>query len=268
MVARWAARSRWYWAKTQQEMYMGRSTKRPATGPWPLRHRTPIISPARPCTRCGASARPRSPRQAARGGGPSTVARMPPSRAVRTRQRARAAAPAGSSAYGRSGASRSFPRAAGPPRAPAAWAAAQTARAVAAARQARRGAAGGSSTRARRLPGTAASAAAAGGRSSAAARRTGKKEPVPRGTEPPSARPGRGQRAGSSQSAYRAARSAIVPQGAPGRSAGRTHAPAASRAQPMYARAAGGMVFTPIIPVTLASRAARDGAPGAIRTFG
>ncbi|GGY02628.1 hypothetical protein GCM10010299_01710 [Streptomyces tanashiensis] len=61
-----------------------------------------------------------------------------------------------------------------------------------------------------------------------------------------------------------------MPQGtvAPGRSAGRAHAPAPSRAQPMYTRAARGMTFTPITPVTLASWASRDGTVRVIRTIG
>ena len=70
IVAWWAARSRWYCAKTQQEMYIGSRTSSAATGPYGLRHRTAIISPASPCTQCGASERGSSPRQAVRSGQP------------------------------------------------------------------------------------------------------------------------------------------------------------------------------------------------------
>ncbi|GEB59938.1 hypothetical protein SGA01_55430 [Streptomyces gardneri] len=61
-----------------------------------------------------------------------------------------------------------------------------------------------------------------------------------------------------------------MPQGvaAPGSTAGRAQAPAASRAQPMYTAAARGMTLTPITPVTLASWAVREARLRPIRTIG
>lgn len=95
MVARWAACSRWYWAKTQQEMYIGSRTISAESGPCGPRHRTAIISPASPCTRCAPSERGSSPLQARRRGSRSAATRMEPSSAVSTRLKARAAAQAG-----------------------------------------------------------------------------------------------------------------------------------------------------------------------------
>ena len=95
IVSWWAARSRWYWANTQQEMYIGSSTSSAATGPYGLRHRTAIIRPASPCTATGARARGKSPRQAPRSGTRSASARMPPSRRVRTRQKVEHRGPGG-----------------------------------------------------------------------------------------------------------------------------------------------------------------------------
>ncbi len=117
IVARCAPCSRWYWAKTQQEMYIGSRTKSAASGPYELFHRIAIISPARPCTRCGPSERGSSPLQARRRGSCSAAARMDPSRAVSTRLKTSAAAQAGSRAYGSSGSlpGPDPPSAAGPP---------------------------------------------------------------------------------------------------------------------------------------------------------
>ncbi len=98
MVAWWAARSRWYWAKTQQETYIGSRTRSAATGPYGLRQSTAIISPARPCTATGASERAKSPCQAPRTGARSARARIPPSRTVSAALKVSTAAPAGTSA--------------------------------------------------------------------------------------------------------------------------------------------------------------------------
>lgn len=199
MVARWAACSRWYWAKTQQEMYIGSRTMSADSGPYGPRHRTAIISPASPCTRCGPSERAGSPLQARRTGSRSAATRIEPSSAVRTRLNTRAAAQAGSSAYGRSG-SRSeplpaAPRVTVPPSRPWTDEAARTVTASCAARQTRRAVAGGVSTRPASEPGIATRAAAAGGSRKAAASSSGKNDPARIGTELPK----KGQRPGSSQ---------------------------------------------------------------------
>ncbi len=226
MVARCAACCRWYWAKTQQEMYIGRSTTSADTGPYGLRHSTAIISPARAWTRCGPT-EAWSPRQACRGGTRSAVARIPPSRAARTVLKTSAVAQAGSRAYGRPGAARppGPPRLAGPSRSAYAHEADPMASASWAARHTRRAATGGCSTRPASDPGMETRAAAAGGSRKTAASSSGKKDPAPAGREPPE----KGKkRAGSSQARQSAARRASVPQGvsAPGVRAGSAQSPA------------------------------------------
>ncbi len=98
MVAWCAACSRWYWANAHQATHIGSSTSSAATGPYGLRHRTAIMSPASPWTAIGPSDRVNNPRQARRAGTRSASSRMPPSSRVSTRQNASTAAPAGTRA--------------------------------------------------------------------------------------------------------------------------------------------------------------------------
>ncbi|CAM5379259.1 hypothetical protein SMICM304S_06424 [Streptomyces microflavus] len=243
MVARWAVSSRWYWAKTQLEMYIGSRTKSAESGPYELRQSTAIISPASACTRWGPRARGSRVRQERSTGCPSAAARMRQSRAVSTREKVTAAAPTGSRAYGRSGVA-APPRVAGPPSSVWVQEAAQQARASWAARQVLRAAKGGRSTRPASDATAATSAAAGGGSRKAAAGSRGRNDPAPVRTEPGSKR-----RPTASQARQRAASRAAVRQGtvASGRRAGRAQQAAQTTAARMQTRAAAGVPLTPAL---------------------
>ena len=190
MVAWWAARSRWYCAKTQQEMYIGSSTKQRGDAA-----RTGCATaPPSSARRARAPVRPGAAgEQPAPGGAQRQPLGRDEDAAVQRgqdeRRRASAAAPAGTRPYGKSDrgavprSRRTQPRTPGPGRARRRGRAGRP-------RQTRRAEAGRGSTRASSAPGSATSAAAAGGSRKTAASSTGKKRaeaPAPPGIRRPTA---------------------------------------------------------------------------------